>query len=394
MFEWDGSRDREVEELESRLTRLEGTVRKARAQQAQILARLDQLQVDLAEGDRGMEDWTSRHLDLSPQASHRLMVLARSAPNRWWQGMRQGLWGPDRASFLVKLEAAGAPPEVVGKAATDHSLGKLWGLVERYRQITSDQEQANFESRYLVVQPSLDQSVFKIFGQLPGVDGETVDQALRQKAGQFPNLPGQNQGQLLADALVSVCADSLTQGSEPSRRAVTVADVFIDAALAAPTAGEAGVPLKSGLRAGPETLAEVLCDGRVRITWTDPDQGPIAFSHQTEIIPPAIRNFIWKRDQVQCAIDGCRSRHRLQIHHLTPRSQGGNHHPHNLTLLCWYHHHVAIHGLGFRIDPHSPTHRRRLQPPGWQPTTGPPRQERELRIADFRAPILPVPTNS
>jgi hypothetical protein len=237
--------------------------------------------------------------------------------------------------------------------------------------------------------------MFKIFGQLAGADGVTVDQALRQKAGQFPNLPGQTQGQLLADALVSVCADSLTQGGETeSRRAVTVAEVFVDATLATSTRGEAGVTLKSGLRAGPETLAEILCEGRVRVIWTDPEQGPVAVSHQTEAIPPAIRNFIHYRHQGQCAIDGCRSRHRLQIHHLTPRAQGGNHQPDNLTLLCWYHHHVAIHGLGFRIDPHSPTHRRRLHPPGWQPTTGPPRLKRQLRIPDSTTPILPVPANS
>ena len=62
----------------------------------------------------------------------------------------------------------------------------------------------------------------------------------------------------------------------------------------------------------------------------------------------------------QCSIEGCPSRYRLQPHHIQERQNGGNHHPDNLTTLCWYHHHVAIHGLGFTIDPHSPTHRRRL----------------------------------
>jgi hypothetical protein len=52
------------------------------------------------------------------------------------------------------------------------------------------------------------------------------------------------------------------------------------------------------------------------------------------------------------------------------RSNGGRHRPDNLITVCWYHHHIAIHMLGMRIDPDSPTHRRRLI--GWQPTTGPP----------------------
>jgi hypothetical protein len=39
--------------------------------------------------------------------------------------------------------------------------------------------------------------------------------------------------------------------------------------------------------------------------------------------------------------------------------------------LCWYHHHVAIHGMGMEIDPHSPVHRRRLRwPTGSDPPPG------------------------
>ncbi len=85
---------------------------------------------------------------------------------------------------------------------------------------------------------------------------------------------------------------------------------------------------------------------------------------------------LW-RDQGQCSIEGCRSRYRLQPHHITPRAWGGNHDTDNLITLCWYHHHVAIHQMGFRIDPDSPTHRRRLipphntgPPPGWIKTLG------------------------
>ena len=77
---------------------------------------------------------------------------------------------------------------------------------------------------------------------------------------------------------------------------------------------------------------------------------------------------LW-RDQGQCSIEGCRSRYRLQPHHIHQRAHGGNHDPDNLITLCWYHHHVAIHQMGFQIDPDSPTHRRRLLP---KHNTGPP----------------------
>ena len=165
----------------------------------------------------------------------------------------------------------------------------------------------------------------------------------------------------MADALTSVCLDSLTGSSEGQEgREVTVAEVFVDAHLAAPTFGEAGVTLSSGLRAGPNTLSEILCTGKVRVVFTGDNGQPIGASDLSEAIPPALRSFICWRDQGVCVIDGCRSRYRLQPHHIKERSQGGDHHPDNLALLCWFHHHVVIHELGYRIDPDSPPQRRRL----------------------------------
>ena len=365
----------QIEGLEAELVTLEKTIGQLRARQAELLARLDSYQVYLSNGDRGMEDWTASRLDVSSQTAHRLMVMAKDPDSFYLAGMKEGRWGLDRGSMLVKLAGAGAPTDVVSEAAEDYSLGRLWGLVEQYREVSPLTEQSSFESRYLVIQPWLDESAFKVSGLLSGADGELVDKALRSRADSFPTLPGQTQGQgqLLADALVSVCSDSLTGGSEsnPDARAVTVAEVFVDAALAAPTYGEAGVNTSSGLRVGPSVLEEILCHGKVRVVYTDREQGPVAVTHQTETVPPSIRAWIWKRDQGTCSIEGCRSRNRLQIHHIRHQHHGGDHHPDNLILLCWYHHHIAIHGHGFRVDPKSPVHRRRLIPP-WHDRGPPP----------------------
>ena len=376
---WDWGWNATVEGLETRLTDLEKVIGRARAEQAEILTELDGLQVDLAGGDRGMDDWTSAHLDVSPQTAHRLMTVAHATDPWFREQMKSGKWGLDRVSMLIKLTAAGASPAQIAEAATDYSLGRIWGLILSLREVNSDMERGSFESRYLVIQPSLDESMFKLSGQLYGMDGQTVDKALRQRAGEFPNLPDQTQSQLLADALSSVCSDSLTGSSEPGKegRAATVAEVFVDAALAAATFGEAGVTTSSGLRVGPNTLSEILCEGRIRVIYTDGDRGPIAVTHLTEAIPPAIRAWILHRDQGQCSIEGCRSRYRLQIHHIHARQDGGDHDPSNLITICWYHHHVAIHQLGMTIDPNSPVHRRRLigqgsllgrAPPNTQPS--------------------------
>ena len=152
-------------------------------------------------------------------------------------------------------------------------------------------------TRYLVIQPSLDESVFKLWGTLPGVDGRIIEKALAAREGELPVLPHQGQGQRKADALTSISMDSLTGGSEEggTGRAVTVAEVFIDGHQTAESFGEAGATVSTGPRVGPNTLAEILCTGKVRVIVTD----------------------------------------RLQPHHLRERHHGGNHHPDNLVTLCW-----------------------------------------------------------
>ena len=118
---------------------------------------------------------------------------------------------------------------------------------------------------------------------------------------------------------------------------------------------------------------EILCGGAVRVIATD-GLHPVGFTDRTDTIPPAVRRFVTWRDLGQCAIEGCHSRYRLQPHHIFERHRGGGHHPDNLVTVCWFHHHVAIHQLGYVIDPGSPIHRRKLLHPS-QPT-GPPLRNR------------------
>ena len=374
MFEsWDAGKNwsEKVDELERRVLAKEAEISRLRAEQAADLRILDQLQVDLGDGDRCMDDWVQAHLDVSHQTAARLIQVARSSDRDTVEKMKSGSWGLDRASLLIRLAQAGATAEQVADAADNYSLGRIYGLILELREISPLQEQASFEDRYLVIQPSLDSSMYKLWGQIHGVDGQIVDQALRLRASSFPNIPDQSQGQLLADALTDLCLDSLTGGSESEEpgRPVVVAEVFVDATVSAPTYGEAGATTSSGLRLGPNTLAEILCSGSSRVIYSD-SNGPFKVSHRTEAIPPAIRAFVLKRDRGQCSIEGCGSRHRLQPHHIKEQHAGGDHHPDNLITLCWYHHHVAIHQLGFTIDPDSPPHRRRLI--GWRPINGPP----------------------
>jgi hypothetical protein len=190
-------------------------------------------------------------------------------------------------------------------------------------------------------------------------------------------------GQRLADALVAIAADYLTtttgnsnlEGDEESDTGTSVmaggpqVTAFVDLNLAAQSGGETGVGLAGGPRIGVQALEELLGCGHVELTgiWKeDNDIRLVAFGDNTQAIPPRLRRFVLARDG-GCTASGCWSRYRLQPHHITRRADGGSNHPDNLTVLCLFHHHVVVHGMGYRIDPASPAGNRRFLPPDRSP---------------------------
>jgi hypothetical protein len=69
----------------------------------------------------------------------------------------------------------------------------------------------------------------------------------------------------------------------------------------------------------------------------------------TQTIPPRIRRLIWRRDHRRCKVPGCRSASFLEIHHLVPLSEGGDHDPSRMLLICSGHH-TRVHTGRLRID--------------------------------------------
>jgi hypothetical protein len=138
--------------------------------------------------------------------------------------------------------------------------------------------------------------------------------------------------------------------------------VFVDARTRGADPELIDATIEGGTRVGVDTIERVLCDGAVEAIGIAEDGTPLAFGRTTRAISPKLRRYILHRDG-GCTIDGCTSRYRLQPHHIVPWSAGGRTDPDNLTTLCWYHHHVVVHGRGFRIAPSSPPQRRRFLRP-------------------------------
>jgi hypothetical protein len=336
----------------------------AHARMVDLLRRVDRMQLAVSDGCRSLAEWVAARLDVSAAVAADLVAVARAGDPEVDRWLAAGEVGLERAAALVRLGQAGGGAELVARSF-GFDLAGVARLSASLRRFAPAAEGEVFAGRYLVVQPTLDQTGWKLWGRLAGTDGAVVDAALQARADSFPPVPGVTAAQRRADALVDLAAGSLGGGSEG--RVVTAATVFVDGSLAARTGGEAGAAVAAGPRVGPNTLAEILCDGRVSVVALGGDRRPVGISQRGEVIPPAVRSYVLYRDG-GCVIDGCRSRNRLQPHHIRERAAGGDHDPDNIATLCWYHHHVAVHGMGLLLDPHSPPQRRRLHTP---PRAGP-----------------------
>jgi hypothetical protein len=64
----------------------------------------------------------------------------------------------------------------------------------------------------------------------------------------------------------------------------------------------------------------------------------------THAIPPATRRTVFEQHGHRCAVPHCRNRLWLDLHHIRPRSQGGDHRAGNLICLCSGHHRLLHEG--------------------------------------------------
>jgi hypothetical protein len=339
--------------LEQLLMEDERSIARLRARLIEVLEVLDSRQVSTGDGYRSLSEWVAARLDVSSDTAKSLVRTMRRTSERL--DLREAMG--EGVSF-DRVEALSRIPEMVGLLEQLDVAGVLREAAKRIR-VTAEVETRSAGDRFLVLQPSLDESWWKLWGGFDGYTGSLVDKVLTETADLLPE-PGGDSSWRRATALVQLCVTD-----EPPPSQVTV---LVDSRHATDSNGTAGIILEAGPRVGRQALEAVLCDAVVEVTARTEDGRYMDYGHKHRVVPPALRRALLDKYQGVCAIEGCSSRNRLQAQHITPWSQGGKTDQDNLILLCWYHHHIAIHQQGHETHT-TPQGRVRLRRP--QQTHGP-----------------------
>lgn len=363
--------ERTTDELEQRLHAIESMISKARALEVDILRELEARQVPAWDGTCSLKEWIAGRLDMKPAGASDLALLAKSDQVVILERLAAGEMTLDRAAETTRLANTGADAATIDKSR-GVTVTQVTQLAARQRRMTSWDETNAFNARRLWVQPNLDNTLAIGTFAMPGAHVDAFLQGLDERADRIvdrddPLIPRAEQRRL--DALMSLALDETApqaaDGVAPRR---LKAHIFVEAETVRSTGGEAGAITRSGIKVGPNTLREIFCSGETQTSVVHEGQLK-AVNTDSDRLPQRMRDFIFYRDG-GCTADGCTSRYRLEPHHILERSRGGSDDPRNLTLLCWFHHHVVVHQRGFRIDPESPPGRRRFLRPGM--VRGPP----------------------
>ena len=244
-----------TDQLEQQLLTNRELVSRILAEDLAILEVLDSRQVATGDGSRSLSEWLASRLDLSRDTAKSLVRTMRRTVDR--ADLRGAL--ADGMSF-DRVEALSMIPEAVGLLDYLDVSGVHREAAKRAGASASD-EVRSAHDRFLVLQPSLDESWWKLWGGLDGYAGALVDKVLSEAADALPELPDRSTGDSgwrRATALVELCVSDT-----PIPTQVTV---LVDTAHATATNGGTGVILEAGPVVGRKALEAVLCDSVTEVT--------------------------------------------------------------------------------------------------------------------------------
>ena len=257
--------------IEQQLVADEAAIARIRSRQMVLLREVDRRQVPVASGCASLGEWVRGRLDVAPETARDLVTTATRLTElpHVEDAVVAGQVGFDRAVAVARFAGRDDTSNILEEVAGFDIVGIRRRAAKRRRMTRIDDEVA-FNDRYLVVEPNLDESAWRLNGRLPGFAGRIVTDALDTKADSFPAVPdGESRAARWADALWAISLDSLCGGDGVSiDDPAPVLTVFVDANEAAGSNGEAGVVVEAGPRVGVAAIEAILCDGVIEVNNT------------------------------------------------------------------------------------------------------------------------------
>jgi hypothetical protein len=294
------------------------------------------------DGFKSIVDWVAARADVSHETARALCWTSTRLADtpEVAEQLAEGEMTFDRAQLVSRL------PDDVRPSHEGYDLYRLRRLVAEHKRLTRKREQKTGNG---FLKFGSDELTTPFWGELPGLDARIMEKAVDQKADEIiPSDAGLALAERRAVAMVAICQDSLYDPEKNHEGVPIEVAVTVDARIAAPSNGEAGVSVIAGPRVGPQILEEILCNGTVEVVGIG-EEGQLFDLGSSRTIPEKIRRFVLARDG-GCTIEGHHSRYRLQVHHINPRARGGDHDPKKLTTVCWYCHHIPIHREGLELE--------------------------------------------
>lgn len=340
-MEWGELTDDQLDEI---IVECEAGVARLRAAEMAAIAEKRNRSSHLQDGYRSIIDWIAARADVAHRTARRMCWTAtrlEEAPDVA-ESLANGDLTFDRAEQVARL------PE---QARADHrrfDISQLRRKVAHHRRISRKREKQS-SIGYLQFQASLDELRDHIWGELPGNDSRLVRKAVDQRADEIvDSQSGLGVAERRALALVSICQDSLYNETAPADTPGAEITITVDARTGAETNAESGVAVLGGRQIGRRALEAIACNAIVEVIGVSESGEPINLGRKTRTVSPALRRHVLTRD-MGCTAEGCSSDYRLEVHHSIPWSEGGATDAEDLVSLCWFHHHVAVHRLGFAI---------------------------------------------